>query len=75
MAKQRLTSKDIELIKHWGRQGQKHWVIASAFNCSRENITKILRGYRWSEVPVPNYARGEELSFRFLQHGTTEYNG
>jgi len=75
MAKQKLTSKDVELIKHWGSQGLKHWVIASAFDCSRGNITKILKGYRWSEIPKPNYARGEELAYRFLQHGTTEYNG
>lgn len=75
MAKQKLTSKDIELIKHWGSQGFTHKFIASQINCSRGNITKILKGDRWGEVKQPNYARGEELHWRFLQYGTLSTHG
>jgi transcriptional regulator len=74
MAKQKLTSKDIELIKHWGSKGFTHKLIASQMGCSRANITKILNEYRWSEIKQPNYARGEELHYRFLQYGTLSTN-
>jgi hypothetical protein len=69
MAKQKLTHYDVELIKHLGSQGIEHKVIASQMGCSRGNITKILNEQRWSEVKRPNFARGEELHWRFIQYG------
>lgn len=71
MAKQKLTTRDIELIKHFGLYGHTHEFISNLMDCSRGHITKILNGKRWSEVPRPHYARGEELYYRFLQNGNT----
>jgi hypothetical protein len=71
MAKQKLTKNDIEFIKHLGAYGHTHDFISKLMNCSRAHITRIINGTRWGEVPKPNHARGEELYFRFHQHGTT----
>jgi hypothetical protein len=71
MAKQKFTKNDIELIKHFGAYGHTHDFISKLMNCSRAHITRIINGKRWGEVPPPHHARGEELYYRFLQHGTT----
>jgi hypothetical protein len=69
MAKQKLTSQEIELIKHWAFQGFTHKFISTQIGCSRVHINRIINKKRWAEVDQPNFARGEELHWRFIQYG------
>jgi hypothetical protein len=72
MAKQRFTKKHIQLIKHLSTKQITHKMIASWVGCSRAHITKILNNKRWSEIPEPDFAKGEELFWRFMQKGDFE---
>ena len=69
MAKQKLTSRHIELIKYWGAIGFTHQHISDLMDCTRGHITKILNSKRWSEVKIPTLTRAKELERRLYQDG------
>ena len=68
MGKQKLTSKQVELIKHLRvhlLMTQKN--VSDYFDgmVTRECISKIDNEMRWSEVKIPSFARGQELLNRY----------
>jgi len=69
MAKQKLTNKHVQLIKHL--------LFSQGWNCRSisdfiglvgpKAISKIKLEHRWSEVSQPTYELGQELYFRFFR--------
>lgn len=69
MGKQKLTSVQVELIKYLLKENTyKHGSIGEMFNISREAVTGINLGYRWSEVRTPDDVRGKLLYYKLLNN-------
>jgi hypothetical protein len=69
MGKQKLTEEKVELIKFLltdTRLTQKQ--VGLFIGTSRENITKINLGLRWSEIKTPDYNRGKLLFYKSLNY-------
>jgi hypothetical protein len=73
MAKQKLTYKEVLLIKY---------LLNNNWNCTQiqkligkvgvKAISKIKNNLRWAEVPTPNILYGNELYLRYIRKGTLE---
>ena len=73
MAKQKLTHKEVQLIKHLIRKGMGDRQISLLIGkVGRLAILKIRHETRWKEVPVPNEMYGEELLLRFQRLNTLD---
>jgi hypothetical protein len=73
MAKQKLTYKEVLLIKHLLGQGLKSVEIHNLIGkVGIKQISKIKLGQRWAEVPTPNPEYGNELLLRLQRLKTLE---
>lgn len=73
MAKQKLTYKEVLLIKY---------LLNNNWTCTQiqkligkvgvKAISKIKNNLRWTEVPTPNILYGNELYLRYIRKGTLE---
>lgn len=73
MAKQKLTYREVLLIKHLLQQGVSNKGISSLIGkVGTKAISKIKLGQRWAEVPTPPNEYGEELLLRFNRTKTLD---
>lgn len=73
MAKQKLTYKEVQLIKHLIRKGMRDGQISRLIGkVGRLAILKIRHKTRWQEVPPPPELYGEELLLRFQRLNTLD---
>lgn len=73
MAKQKLTYKEVLLIKHLIQIGTPNTTISSLIGkVGPKAISKIKHGHRWGEVPAPSPEYGNELYLRLTRLKTLE---
>ena len=73
MAKQKLTYKEVLLIKYL--LGQRHSCVSISNLIGKvgvKAISKIKNNHRWSEVPTPTPEYGNELYLRLQRLKTLE---
>lgn len=69
MGKQKLTAEKVELIKFLLKDTRlTQQQVGMFIGTSRENITKIKLGLRWSEIKTPDYNRGKFLFYKSLNY-------
>lgn len=68
MGKQKLTTELVKLIKHlYFNQNLKQTEIKRQTGiCSREHVTKIIKGSRWGEVNTPSISEGNLLYWKWI---------
>lgn len=73
MAKQKLTYKEVLLIKYLLNNNWKCTHIQKLIGkVGVKAISKIKNNHRWAEVPTPNILYGNELYLRYIRKGTLE---
>ena len=74
MGAQKLNKKEVELIKHLrlNKCWEQQTIADFIGKVSRQNISKIDRRIRWSNIHCPSPERGQMLYYTFLAEGNLE---